>query len=261
MTDQQNSSQNPIQAPEQPVALVTGGAARIGKAMVETFHQAGFKVIVHCNTSRDKAEAIAEQLNAKRSHSACVLSANLTDMAAVNTLAKDALAAFGGINLLINNASAFYPTPIHSATMQQWNDLFGSNVQAAYFLSQALAPSLTERQGCILNITDIHAEKPFPEHSIYGMAKAALLMMSKALAQELAPAVRVNAIAPGAILWPSEQGPLTDTKEQQTILERTPLARIGAPSDIARTALFLATDAPFITGQVINVDGGRSLTV
>ena len=161
------------------VACVTGGAARIGKAIVETLHSNGFNVIIHCNKSVDKANALAEQLNNKQSNSAAVLQAELTDLSKVALLAKQALDTFGGIDILVNNASSFYPTPLAEANIQQWNELFGSNVQAAYFLCQAFASSLSERKGCILNITDIHAEKPFPEHSIYGMAKAALLMMNR----------------------------------------------------------------------------------
>lgn len=238
-----------------PVALVTGSALRLGRQMIVRLHQQGYRVIIHANRSLPAATLLAEQLNAQMADSAAVVHADLTDDQAVAALAESALACFKRLDLLINNASSFYPTPLHSASLNAWDDLFGSNVKAPYFLSKALAPMLAQYQGCIINMVDIHAEKPLAEHSIYCMAKAALLMMTKALARELAPAVRVNGIAPGAILWPTQT--LADT-DKAAILAQIPMQRLGDPEDIASTMLFLA-QAPYITGQIVAVDGGRSL--
>lgn len=246
---------------QQKVALVTGGAARIGRAICEALHQQGYRIIVHYRNSASAAQTVCDALNAERADSAIALQADLSDPVAARELGSLTLASYGRIDLLVNNASSFYATPFAKASVADWQNLFGSNVQGPYFLCQSLAAELGHRRGSIINITDIHADKPLPEHSIYGMAKAALLMMTRALAQELAPEVRVNAIAPGAILWPSDDGLLSEDSEQREILARTPMASIGEPLDIARTALFLAEHAPFITGQVINVDGGRTLSV
>lgn len=238
-----------------PVALVTGSALRLGKQIVTQLHQHGYRVIIHYRQSADAALQLAALLNAQRADSAKTLAANLIDEHAITPLADQAIACFGRLDLLVNNASSFYATPIADATTTQWHDLFGTNVKAPYFLSQALAPELAKQRGCIINMVDIHADRPLAEHSIYCMAKAALHMMTKALARELAPAIRVNGIAPGAILWPSQ--PL-DEQDKTAVLQQIPLQRLGEPLDIANAILFLA-QAPYITGQIIAVDGGRSL--
>lgn len=238
-----------------PVALVTGSALRLGRQMIISLHQQGYRVIIHYHRSAAAAAELAAKLNQLTANSAATVQANLTDDVAITTLAANTLACFGRLDLLINNASSFYPTPLAAATLDTWQDLFGSNVKAPYFLSQALAPELAKRQGCIINMVDIHAERPLADHSIYCMAKAALQMMTKALARELAPAVRVNGIAPGAILWPSQDLPESD---KAAVLAQVPMQRLGNPTDIANTMLFLA-QAPYVTGQIVAVDGGRSL--
>ncbi len=238
-----------------PVALVTGSAKRLGKQIVCKLHQAGYRVIIHYHQSQSDANALADNLNQQRPDSATTLSANLLDMAALTLLASNALGCFNRLDVLVNNASSFYPTPLANATMDNWDDLFGSNVKAPYFLAQALAPALSQSNGCIINMVDIHAQQPLADHSIYCMAKAALLMMTKSLARELAPTIRVNGIAPGAILWPSQQLAEAD---KAAILQQIPLQRTGTPDDIANTVLFLL-QSPYISGQLIAVDGGRSL--
>ncbi|CAM5181478.1 pteridine reductase [Alishewanella longhuensis] len=238
-----------------PVALVTGSALRLGRQMIISLHQQGYRVIVHYHRSASAAADLADELNLLRPGSAATLAANLNDDLAIVPMATQALGYFGRIDLLINNASSFYPTPIAYASLAHWEDLFGSNVKAPYFLSKALAPELAKRRGCIINMVDIHADKPLAEHSIYCMAKAALNMMTKALARELAPDVRVNGIAPGAILWPSQDLPESD---KVAVLAQVPMQRLGDPTDIANTMLFLAK-APYVTGQIVAVDGGRSL--
>ncbi|MBY5920482.1 pteridine reductase [Ferrimonas balearica] len=241
---------------EAPVALITGAGKRIGAALAQAFHQRGYRVVLHCLASRVEADAIAAGLNAARPDSAEVLTADLNDPAAVEALAEQALARWQRMDLLINNASRFYPTPIGQIDQKAWLDLVGSNMMAPLLLSQALAPALTAHQGSIINLVDVHARSPLKGHTLYCMAKAALEMMTRSLALELAPQVRVNAIAPGAVLWP-EQGGNPDA--QQAVLEQVPLGRLGQLDEITETALFLAQGASYLTGQVIAVDGGRSL--
>lgn len=244
------------------VALVTGSAKRLGREIVLTLHQAGFRVIVHCRQSTVEAAQLCQQLNSLRADSACWLAADLTDDAALAEFAGKVPAQFGRLDLLVNNASSFYPTPVGSATLSQWDDLFGSNVKAPFFLTQALAAELSKQKGCVINLVDIHADKPLAQHSVYCMAKAALVMMTRSLARDLAPTIRVNGIAPGAILWPSEQAitamPTLTEQDKAGILAQIPLGHLGQPTDIAQTVLFLAT-SPYITGQILAVDGGRSL--
>lgn len=238
-------------------ALITGAAARLGRAIAEELHR-DHQVVVHYRHSAQAAQSLVSALNAKRPNSAAAVQSDLKSAADCEQLAETALGCFGELSLLVNNASAFYPTPIGSADEQQWEELMGSNLKAPFFLSQALASALARANGCIVNLADIHADKPMPSHTIYSAAKAGLVMMTKSLARELAPQVRVNAVAPGAILWP-EQESQGYNKEQ--ILARIPMKRSGDPTDIARTVRFLAADAPYITGQVIAVDGGRSLNI
>ncbi|HNE27117.1 MAG TPA: pteridine reductase [Pseudomonadales bacterium] len=241
-----------------PVALITGGAQRIGAALAEYLHAAGYNLVIHYRHSRQPAEALVKKLNQHRANSAVCFAADLQDIAALQQLAEQALAQWKRLDALINNASAFSPTPIGSATEQDWDQLIASNMKAPFFLAQALAPTLKKYAGCIINMADIYAEKPLAQHTIYCMAKAGNVMLTKSLAVELAPAVRVNGIAPGAILWPSATDD-SHALQQEKILARIPLQRTGSTSDIVRTVLFLLRDAPYITGQIFNVDGGRSL--
>jgi len=244
------------------VALVTGSAKRLGREIILTLHQAGFRVIVHCRHSTAEAVKLCQQLNQQRPASACWLSADLTDEHALSKFAAKVPDCFGRLDVLVNNASSFYPTPVGTATLAQWEDLFGSNAKAPFFLTQALMPRLSEQKGCVINLVDIHADKPLAQHPVYCMAKAALVMMTKSLARELAPTIRVNGIAPGAILWPEQQPttamPTLTEQDKAGILAQIPLGQLGQPTDIAQTVLFLAT-SPYITGQILAVDGGRSL--
>ncbi len=242
-----------------PVALITGSAKRLGRQTAITLHGAGYNVIIHCNQSRQAADDLAQMLNQQRANSAAVLQADLLDESRWLSLAEEAISCFGRLDVLVNNASSFFPTAVAQATTAQWQDLFGSNVKAPYFLSQALAPQLAKQQGAIINMVDIHAEKPLPGHSLYCMAKAALLMMTKSLALELAPTIRVNGIAPGAILWPPEQSVQLSEQDKAAILRQIPLNTLGSPQDIANTVLFLV-QSPYITGQILAIDGGRSLS-
>ncbi|WP_295802137.1 pteridine reductase [uncultured Microbulbifer sp.] len=240
-----------------PVALITGAAARLGRAIAEELHR-DHRVVIHYRNSREAAEALVNTLNRQRADSAVAIPSTLSSAKDCEQLATQVVAAFGRLDALVNNASAFYPTPIGTANEQQWDELMGSNLKAPFFLSQALAPQLAEHRGSIVNLADIHGDKPMPQHTVYCAAKAGLVMLSKSLARELAPAVRVNAVAPGAILWPEQE---SEGYNKEQILARIPLQRSGDPSDIARTVRFLVADAPYITGQVIAVDGGRSLNI
>jgi len=238
-------------------ALITGAAARLGRASARELHR-DHRVVIHYRRSAAAAKQLAGELNQLRPDSAIALHSDLSSAADCEQLAQRAVAQWGGIDVLLNNASAFYPTPIGSANEQAWDELFDSNLKAPFFLSQALAPSLARDNGCIINMVDIHAERPMPQHTIYCVAKAGLVMLTKSLALELAPKVRVNAVAPGAILWPEQQQVDSDT--QAKILARIPLARTGSEADIARTVRFLA-EPSYINGQVIAVDGGRNLNI
>lgn len=240
------------------VALITGAALRIGAEISQTLHEAGFTIAIHYRNSKAPAEALMQTLNNKRPNSAAIFQADLNSTAQVQQMAADVVSHFGQVDLLVNNASSFYPTAIGSISEDNWNDLFNSNVKGAFFLSQALVPTLQQHLGSIINIVDIHAERPLKNYSVYCMAKAALAMMTKSLAKELGPQVRVNGVSPGAIIWP-EHGDFSE-QEKNLILDRVALQRSGKPNDIATTVKFLACDAPYITGQIIAVDGGRSLT-
>ena len=241
-----------------PVALLTGAARRIGAVTAKTLHASGYRVIIHYRGSKQEAEALTHELNALRPDSAVALQADLSQLKDVQRLAGDALKQWGRMDALINNASSFYPTPVGEATEDQWNDLMNSNLKAPFFLAQALADALKKTEGAI-TMADIHAERPLKTHTIYCAAKAGNVMLTKSLAREFAPKVRVNGIAPGAILWPEQEAELDDDGKA-TILDRVPLNRPGDPQDIADTILFLLTRAPYITGQIIAVDGGRSVS-
>lgn len=237
-------------------ALITGAAQRIGAAIARLLHAQGMDILIHYRSSAAAAQALQAELEDRRPGSVSLLQADLLDSASYRPLIDGALAFRGRLDLLVNNASSFYPTPFENAGEAEWDDLIISNLKAPFFLSQAAAPALRERQGAIINLVDIHAERPLKRYSIYSIAKAGNAMLVKSLARELGPEIRVNGIAPGAILWP-EQG--LDEALRLEILDRTALKRPGTPQDIARTLLFLLRDAPYITGQIIAVDGGRTL--
>jgi pteridine reductase len=236
--------------------LITGAARRVGAAMARALHEAGANVVIHHHRSGQEARALAAELEAKRAGSTLVLAADLLDLAQLSGLIERTVARFGGLHVLLNNASSFYPTPLGSITAAQWDDLMGTNVRAPLFLAQAAVPALRATNGLIVNIADINGQRPLRDHVVYSTAKAGLIMLTRALARELAPEVRVNAIAPGPVLWP-EAG--IDAEQKELIIEHTPLARPGTPEDVARAALFFATAAPYVTGQVLAVDGGRSI--
>ena len=241
---------------ENKVVLVTGAARRIGAAIVTRLQQNGARVAIHYRGSDEEAGRLAAELNDARPDSVAVFQANLLDTAAIAPLV-DAVVAWGGrLDGLVNNASTFYPTPLGAITENDWTDLVGSNFKAPLFLSQAAAPHLEQARGSIVNIVDIHAQRPLRNHPVYGPAKAALAMLTRALAKDLAPAIRVNGVSPGAILWP-EDG--MSEAVQETILRQVPLERAGHPDDIAGCVLYLMRDAPYVTGQIVAVDGGRSI--
>jgi pteridine reductase len=238
------------------VVLITGAARRVGAQVARVLHAAGANILIHYRTSAAAAIALADSLNAARPRSAAIHAAHLLNPDAPEKLVAAALLEFGHLDVLINNASSFYPTPVGRITSPQWDDLVGSNLKAPLFLSQAAAPSLKARRGLIINMVDIHALRPLKEHPVYCAAKAGLVMLTKSLARELGPEIRVNGIAPGPVLWP--EGDMQE-EVKRDIIDRTALKRPGSPEDIAQTALFLAAHAPYITGQIIAVDGGRSI--
>ena len=240
------------------IALVTGAAARIGARIARTLHARGCNVLLHYNSSADAATALAGELNAERAGSAAVAQAELSSQAGVEALAAALRSEYGQLDVLVHNASRFYPTAVGETHAWQWEDLINSNLRGPYFLTQELLPELQTAGGSIVNIVDIHSRRPMPGHAVYNLSKAGLEMMTKTLAQELGPAVRVNGVSPGAILWP-EQEP--DDAEKQGILGRTALKKLGDPADIASAVAYLALDAPYVTGQVLQVDGGRSLNM
>jgi pteridine reductase len=236
--------------------LITGAARRVGAIIARTLHGAGANLLLHYRSSGEDAARLAAELNATRSGSAALAEANLLDTAQLATLPQRAREIFGALDVLINNASSFYPTPMGDITDIDWDDLIGTNLRAPLFLAQAAAPLLHERSGLIINIADIHGMRPLRRYPVYSIAKAGLIMLTRALARELGPHVRVNAVAPGPVMWP-EDG--LDAALQAKIKERTALKRMGSPEDVARACLFFATEAPYVTGQVLAVDGGRSI--
>ena len=238
------------------VALITGGAQRVGAMTARLLHAAGANLVLHYRNSRQPALELQTELNEKRKNSVLLLQADLLNTANLSVMVKKSIEQWGRLDILVNNASSFYPTPMGKVTENDWDDLIGSNMKAPFFLSQAAAPHLEKQNGCIISIVDIHAERPMEGHSVYNMAKAGLAMLVKTLAFELGPKVRVNGVAPGAIMWPSQE---MDDVTKQRIVSRTYLKRKGSAEDIARTVLFLASSADYISGQIIAVDGGRSL--
>ncbi len=239
------------------VVLITGGARRVGAASARLLHAAGANLMIHYRSSADEARALQRELNAFRADSVALILADLLDVGGLPALVNQTVATFGGLDALLNNASSFYATPVGSITDKDWIDLMGSNLKAPLFLSQAAAPVLRKRRGCIINITDIHAERPMKSYDVYSVAKAGLVGLTKSLARELAPEVRVNGIAPGPIAWP-EDDPNFDEVSRQRIVSHTMLKHAGDPNDIALAVRFFAKDAPFVTGQILAVDGGRS---
>ena len=239
-------------------ALVTGAAKRIGAVIASTLHAAGANVAIHYNRSAADAEKLAAELNGRRKGSAFTVAADMLDIAAVERMAKEVVERIGTgrLDVLVNNASNFYPTPIGTITLEQWDDLVGSNLKAPLFLSQALLPELRAARGVIVNIVDVHSQRPLRDHPVYGPAKAGLAMLTRSLAKDLGPDVRVNGVSPGAILWPDDG--MSDAL-RAAIIKQTALKRTGEPEDIAAAVLFLVRDAPYVTGQIIAVDGGRSV--
>jgi len=238
------------------VALVTGAARRIGAAIATRLHADGANVAIHHRGSADAAAALANKLNKLRVDSARTFHMDLADIASLPGLVNNVVGWHDRLDVLVNNASVFYPTPLGEVTEQHWEELFGSNLKAPLFLSQAAVPALRERNGAIVNIVDIHAQRPLRDHAVYSAAKAGLVMLTRSLAKDLAPDIRVNGIAPGAILWPEDD--MSDMSKD-SILRQVPLARSGDPEDIAGCVLYLVRDAAYVTGQIISVDGGRSI--
>jgi len=237
--------------------LITGGAKRVGAAIGRLLHASGANLMIHYRSSVDEARALQDELHAVRPDSVALIQADLLDVSGLPSLINQTVATFGGLDVLVNNASSFYPTPIGTITMKDWDNLMGSNLIAPMFLSQAAAPELKKRRGCIVNIADIHAERPMKSYVVYSVAKAGVVGLTKSLARELGPLVRVNAVAPGPIMWP-EDDPNFDEVSRQRIVSHTILKTAGGPDDIARAVRFFAIDAPYVTGQVLAVDGGRN---
>jgi len=241
----------------EPVALITGAGRRIGAEIARNLHGAGYRVLLHYRHSQSEITELVQTLNAQRKDSAHCLQADLDQIAQIRQLAQQAQVHWGRMDLLVNNASSFYPTPLGTVEESQWDQLMTSNLKAPFFLTQALTEALRESRGCIINIADIHGERPLPDHSVYSIAKAGNRMLTKSLALELAPDVRVNGIAPGAMLWPED----ADGREiiNPAALEKIPLHRLGGAENIARAVAFLAKADNYITGHILTVDGGRSL--
>ena len=242
------------------VVLVTGGAKRVGAAICRRLHAAGAQLAVHYHHSAPEALALQDALNAIRAGSAAAFPTDLLDLNTLPQLVSAVIQKFGRLDAIVNNASSFYATPLAEVDEHQWHDLLGTNLKAPLFLAQAAATELRLRQGAIVNIADIHAERPLQGHLLYSLAKAGLIALTRALAQELAPQVRVNAVSPGVIMWP-ENAAWQDEEQRRKIVAHTLLKRQGEPEDIARTVQFLLNDAPYITGQIISVDGGRSINI
>jgi pteridine reductase len=238
--------------------LVTGAARRIGAAIARKLHASGARVVLHCHRSRDEAERLADELNGARERSCAIVQADLLDVDQLGVLVEEAAQVFGRLDALVNNASSFYPTPFGAISASEWEDLTGSNLRAPLFLAQAAAPRLRESRGAIVNLVDIHAERPLKDFLVYSVAKSGLAGLTRALALEMGPEVRVNGVAPGAILWPDGDEHFAPS-EKSRILEQTPLARIGSPEDVAGAVKYLLFDAPFVTGQILAVDGGRGI--
>ena len=234
-------------------ALITGGAARIGAQIVKTLHHNQFNIIIHCNQSKDKAQLLCDELNLIRANSVEIVSGNLNNIDELDSL----VSSIKSIDLLVNNASVFYPKTVEDSEMKDWDDVININLKAPFFLSKGLSKTLSKNDGSIINIIDIHSERPLKKHAIYNISKAGLKMLTQTLAKELAPKIRVNGVSPGSILWPQDSAEISED-DKNLMLERIALHRQGSPQDIADTVLFL-TNSNYITGQIINIDGGRTL--
>ena len=245
---------------EDGVVLVTGAARRIGAAISRRLHAAGAHVVLHCHRSRAEAEELAAELNGQREGSCAIVQGDLLEVDNLPMLVEDAVEAFGRLDALVNNASSFYPTPFGAIGAGEWDDLIGSNLRAPLFLSQAAAPLLRAAKGAIVNLVDIHADRPLKDFVVYSIAKTGLAGLTRALALEMGPHVRVNGVAPGAILWPDGDEHFAPS-EKNRILAQTPLARIGSPEDVAGAVKYLLFDAPFVSGQILAVDGGRGIHI
>lgn len=243
---------------QQRVALITGGARRVGAAIARVLHSAGVDLMVHYRGSADEARAMQAELEAQRSGSVALVQADLLNTKALPTMIGETIRRFGRLDALINNASSFFPTAVGEITEKAWDDLVGTNLKAPLFLSQAAAPHLKQSHGCIVNIIDIHADRPMRNHVVYSVAKGGLLALTRSLAAELGPEVRVNGVSPGVIMWPEDER-WADEVARQRIVQTILLKRVGNPDDIAHAVRFLTLDAPYVTGQVIAVDGGRSI--
>lgn len=243
-----------------PVALITGAAHRLGARTAELLHRRGWRVVIHYRSRSQQAEELVADLNGRRADTAIALQADLTSAQAVEQLAQASINAWGRLDGLINNASVFYPNPTEEASTDDWDRILHTNLRAPFFLGQACLAALKESQGCVVNMIDIYSERPLADHPLYCASKAGLAMLTKSWAKDLAPEIRVNGVSPGAILWPEGDGAI-DEDYQRAILAKTPLARTGHPDDIAGAVVFLLCDAPFVTGQILSVDGGRSLNM
>src|SRR3954468_21662433 len=239
--------------------LITGGAKRVGAAICRRLHAAGANLMLHYRASAGEARLLQAELNHQRENSVALIQADLLDLAKLPALVDQTLQSYGRLDALVNNASSFYPTQIGDITAENWEDLIGTNLRAPLFAAQAAAPALRKTQGSIVNITDIPAERPLKNYVVYSIAKAGLVGLTRSLARELAPEVRVNAVAPGPILWPDDEG--FDELSRQRIISHTPLRREGTPEDIAKAVQFLLIDATYVTGETINVDGGRHVAL
>ena len=242
------------------IVLITGGAKRVGASICRLLHANGANLMIHYRSSVNEARALQAELNLQRPNSVAIIQGDLLNLSVLPSLINETIKHFGKLDVLINNASSYYPTEIGDIQEEQWQDLMGSNLKAPLFLSQAAAVELRKQQGCIINITDMHVERPKKGYIVYSVAKAGLVTLTKSLAHELSPEVRVNAVAPGPVMWP-EDNPQFDELYRQRVISQTLLKRIGEPNDIAKAVKFLIQDAPFITGQIIAVDGGRSLNL
>jgi len=254
------SGKNVENSLQNKVILITGGAKRVGASICRLLHANGANLMIHYRSSVKEARALQAELNLQRSNSVAIIQGDLLNLAILPSLVQESIQHFGRLDVLINNASSYYPTEIGDIKDEQWQDLMGSNLKAPLFLAQAAADELRKQHGCIINITDIHVERPKKGYIIYSVAKAGLVTLTKSLAHEFSPDVRVNAVAPGPVMWP-EDNPQFDELYRQRVISQTLLKRIGEPNDIAKAVKFLIQDAPFITGQIIAVDGGRSLNL
>jgi len=241
------------------VVLITGGAKRVGAAICRRLHGAGANLMLHYRASAGEARLLQAELNHQRKDSVALIQADLLDLGKVPSLIDQTVQSFGRLDALINNAASFYPTPIGEITLEDWENLIGADLRAPLFISQAAAPALKKTLGAIVNITDIHAERPLKNYILYSIAKAGLVGLTRSLARELAPEIRVNAVAPGPILWPDDDA--FDELSRQRIISHTPLRREGTPEDIAKAVHFLLSEATYVTGETINVDGGRHVAL